>query len=313
MKKLLLPLLALTLVVGCGSAEKKNSDEEKTSGNAVEGNTSETVVEEKAPVLTLTTSNDVEVDAYGCCEIIGYTLENPKSDVELIVDANADWIWASVSDGIISYDVNPNMGSNPRVATITVTYGTERFDVNVTQSTIYHNGHMFVDLGLSVKWATCNVGASQPSDYGYYYSWGDTSTQSNYKYGKCSTWEKSIDDIACTDRDAALVNWGGDWRMPTKAEFDELLSQCIWTWTTQNGRSGYIVTSKTNGNNIFLPAAGNRLGSRCNYEDLYGMYWCSTPDSEDTRSAYELSFDPNSQYMQSFDRYFGLSVRPVIE
>jgi uncharacterized protein (TIGR02145 family) len=177
-----------------------------------------------------------------------------------------------------------------------------------------HNGHEWVDLGLSVKWATCNVGAFSPGEYGGYFAWGETGTKSEFNFSNCDSSNKSWSEIAGNpSRDVARPNWGGDWRMPTKAEFDELLSQCIWTWTTQNGRSGYMVTSKTNGNNIFLPAAGNRLDSWCNYEDFYGMYWCSTPDSEDTRSAYELSFDPNSQYMQSFDRYFGLSVRPVIE
>ena len=121
------------------------------------------------------------------------------------------------------------------------------------------NGHVWVDLGLSVKWATCNVGANSPEDYGDYFAWGEITpktiyTTSNYSYSDNPT-------ILPLSNDAAHANWGGSWRMPTDAEMTELRSNCTWTWTSQNGVNGRKITSKSNGNSIFLPAAGSRGGS----------------------------------------------------
>ena len=93
-------------------------------------------------------------------------------------------------------------------------------------------GHGYVDMGLSVKWATCNVGADSPNDYGNYYAWGETETKSSYDEGNCETWKKKIGDIGGTIRDVAHAEWGGGWRMPTVAEFEELRHNCIWTWGT---------------------------------------------------------------------------------
>ena len=135
--------------------------------------------------------------------------------------------------------------------------------------------HEYVDLGLSVKWATCNVGATKPEEYGDYFAWGETQPKdyndwSTYKWciGSYNTLTKyntsssygTVDNktvLAKTD-DAATVNWGGSWRMPTDTEWTELRENCTWTWTTQNseygyGVHGYRVTSKKNGNSIFLP------------------------------------------------------------
>src|SRR5574344_1984451 len=132
-----------------------------------------------------------------------------------------------------------------------------------------------VDLGLSVKWADHNVGATNPEDYGAFFSWGETETKSDYSTSK---WEKvsyaSLQSQGVIDSngnltatyDAATVNWGKNWRMPTKAEQDELRTKCTWTWTTtSNGIHGYKVVG-TNGNSIFLPAAGSRSSS-----NLYGV------------------------------------------
>ena len=114
--------------------------------------------------------------------------------------------------------------------------------------------------------------------------------------------------------DAARANWGGDWRMPTEEEMQELIDKCTWTWTTQNGVEGYKVTSKTNGNSIFLPAAGFRYGlSLCN-AGSFGDYWSSTPNEyhEDSASYY-LYFDSYDRLMYCTSRDFGQSVRPVLE
>ena len=123
------------------------------------------------------------------------------------------------------------------------------------------NGHEWVDLGLpsGTKWATCNLGASTSSGYGSYYAWGEIATKSSYS--NCKTYGKNMPDIAGDSRyDAASANWGANWKMPTKAQIDELLDNryCVWEWTKVNGTNGYKVTSKENGSSIFLPAAGYR-------------------------------------------------------
>ena len=167
-----------------------------------------------------------------------------------------------------------------------------------------HNGHEWVDLGLSVKWATCNVGATKPKEYGNYYAWGETSpkssyTSSNYTYSSNPT-------TLPLNRDAVAVNWGGSWRMPTKAEQDELREKCKWTWT---GR-GYTVTGP-NGNSIFLPAAGYRYDSDLYLAGSYGYYWSSSLDTGNSGYACSLDFGSDGVYWDFNTRYCGLSVRGV--
>ncbi len=177
-----------------------------------------------------------------------------------------------------------------------------------------HNGHEWVDLGLSVKWASCNVGASKPSDYGNYYAWGEVQTKSEYWDSNCTTWEKSMGDIAGDPAyDAARYNWGGKWRLPTKAEWNELVDNCTWTWTEQGGHKGYRVTSKKNGASIFLPAAGWRYGSSLIDAGERGNYWSSMPYESDAQLAFSLYFSSADHVVGWFIRYDGLSVRPVSE
>lgn len=177
------------------------------------------------------------------------------------------------------------------------------------------NGHEWVDLGLSVKWATYNVGATSPEDYGSYYAWGETSTNGSYTNSK--TDGKKMSDISGSkEYDAATANWGKGWRMPTVEEFDEILNKdnCIWTWTNRNGVNGYEVKSKKNGNSIFLPAADLYMnGSKCG-SGFCGCYWSSTPC--DTDSAYDLYFeylDDGIRCTGESSRGCWLSVRPVAE
>ena len=193
------------------------------------------------------------------------------------------------------------------------------------------NGHEWVDLGLSVKWATMNVGASSPEDYGDYYAWGETTTKSNYdwttykylsetssitltKYNTDSSYG-TVDGKTTLDLsdDAARQNWGGTWRMPTYDELDELRFQCDWTWTTQNDINGYKVTSKTNGNSIFLPAAGCRNDSSLYSAGVRGYYLSSSIDTSSPYSARYLGFDSSDVLILSFSRYYGRSVRPVCQ
>ena len=198
----------------------------------------------------------------------------------------------------------------------------------------FENGHEWVDLGLprGTKWATCNVGATSPEGYGDYFAWGETSPKSNYtwetykfrtsgdsyenvKFNKYNTSSNhgTIDNKTTLEisDDAARANWGGTWRMPTRAEQDELRDNCTWTWTTQNGVNGYKVTSKTNGNSIFLPAADNRYGTSVVNVGSYGYYWSSSLDESYPYNAYYFFFNSGGVDWYSDGRYYGHTVRAV--
>ena len=176
------------------------------------------------------------------------------------------------------------------------------------------NGYTWVDLGLpsGTKWATINVGADSPEEYGDYFAWGETTTKStytrsNYNYSSNAT-------TLPLDRDAAYTNWGNSWRMPTRTEQNELgnTSYTTWTWTTQNGVKGYKVTSKINGNSIFLPAAGSRYGSDLYSAGSSGYYWSSSLSTDLSGYAYGLSFNSSDVSSINTNRYDGQSVRPVL-
>lgn len=170
-----------------------------------------------------------------------------------------------------------------------------------------------VDLGLSVKWATCNVGANSPEEYGDYFAWGEISPNESYFKDNCLTYGVSMTDISGNPQyDAATANWGGAWRMPTKAEIMELYDNCTWEWTILNGINGRKVTGP-NGNSIFLPAAGYRGGASSYDVGSYGYYWSSTPHEEGDFSAYGLGFGSGVYYWGGLGRNDGQSVRPVLE
>ena len=183
----------------------------------------------------------------------------------------------------------------------------------VTKSII--NGHEYVDLGLpsGLKWATCNVGASLPEEYGDYYAWGDIETKGNYSNSNSKTYGKSMSDISGNSTyDVARAKWGGSWRLPTKKELEELESKCKWEWTTINGKIGYKVTGP-NGNSIFMPAAGCRIESLLYDAGELGSYWSSTPFKSDDLGAYFLLFGSSDHDVIWYDRCDGQSVRPVSE
>ena len=190
------------------------------------------------------------------------------------------------------------------------------------------SGHEYVDLGLSVKWAICNVGATKPEEYGDYFAWGETQSKNyfswdNYKYcnGLSNSLNKynnnssygSVDNktILELSDDAAHVNWGGSWRMPTQAELDELRAKCSWTWTSQNGVNGYKVTSKSNGKSIFLPAAGYCSFSSIDYAGHHGYYWSSSLYTSGPSCAHSFYFYSSIANWQIDYRFYGQSVRPV--
>lgn len=209
-------------------------------------------------------------------------------------------------------------------------------------STGSSNGHGYVDLGLSVKWATCNVGAASPSDFGSYFAWGETTSKKEFKWANYkfrisgNNWQNvtlrkynndkkrgAVDNknrLEPAD-DAARANWGGKWRIPTRDEWVELRDRCTWTWTTIGGKKGYKVTSNVNGKSIFLPASEYSPAS-ANDKGPIGRYWSSDcyvdPSGEynggHALDVYSYKISSSSHGTDYWlGRQFGFSVRPVTE
>ena len=173
---------------------------------------------------------------------------------------------------------------------------------------IFADGHEWVDLGLpsGTKWATCNVGANSPEDYGDYFAWGETQPKGYYTKDSYNYNYTSNPTTLSLYKDAAYTNWGIYWRMPTRAELEELIDNCTWNWTTQNGVKGYKVTSRTNGNSIFLPAAGFRREHDVSGAGSGGDYWTSS------QGCSSLSFHSGDAFISGGSCYWGYSVRPVL-
>lgn len=187
--------------------------------------------------------------------------------------------------------------------------------------------HKAIDLGLSVKWASCNIGASKPEDPGKYFAWGEIRSKKVYdsstyrwcdgsynsltKYGADSLYGV-VDDKLVLEMadDIAHTNWGGEWRMPTKEEQDELRKKCTWDWDNRNGVTGYIVTSKINGESIFLPAAGSFTDS-LHAMNTTGYYWSSSLYVETPNRACGLYMDSTRVGWFYSTRGSGQSVRAV--
>ena len=179
--------------------------------------------------------------------------------------------------------------------------------------------YTYVDLGLpsGTLWAEHNVGALFPEGYGDHFAWGEIETKKEYTSDNCSSYHDDLGNIAGNPMfDAATANWGDDWRMPTLEEMFELTQECTWTWTEVNGVAGYQVTSKTNGNYIFLPASGFRVNGDLIDHNLYGYYWTSTPYEEEgatptyTKACF-LDMCSYQFYCNWSLRRNGMTVRPV--
>lgn len=166
------------------------------------------------------------------------------------------------------------------------------------------NGHSCIDLGLpsGVCWATCNLGAQSSSDYGEHFAWGETSNK--FEYTQSSYSQNLGSGTLSLDYDAAAQQWGGTWRIPTKEDWQELINCCKWSW---NG-TGYRITGQ-NGNTIFLPASGYSKGSSRFKEGERGDYWTSTPFGSE--KAYEFVIKSDTYGIESDNRFYGISIRPV--
>ena len=192
------------------------------------------------------------------------------------------------------------------------------------------DGHEWVDLGLpsGTLWATCNVGASSPEEYGDYFAWGETAPKEIYSWVTYKWCNGTNDTMTkyCTDSsfgtvdgktellpedDAAYVNWGSSWRMPTKEQCMELSNNCTWTWTTLKGVNGQLVTGP-NGNTMFLPAAGDRYNNKVGDLGSYGQFWSRMVHSSNEYAAFILFLHSNELIGHyGNERYLGFSVRAV--
>ena len=201
------------------------------------------------------------------------------------------------------------------------------------------NGHEYVDLGLpsGTLWATCNVGANKPEEYGDYFAWGEIQPKAQYdwdtyKYSKakkrlfkteglitkyCDEAEFGYDGF--TDGlaelqpidDPATANWGNGWYTPKREQWDELMANTNSEWTTRNGVEGRLFTSKKNGQSLFLPAAGFRWDDELNYAGSNGVYWSSSLDTDNPNIAWLFSFYSSGTCVYHNFRYYGHSVRAV--
>lgn len=175
----------------------------------------------------------------------------------------------------------------------------------------------YVDLGLpsGVKWATYNIGATKPEEFGEHYAWGEIETKEYYESSNCTSYYKDLGDISGNpEYDVVAAKWGGEWRTPRLEDMYELVTQCEWIWAN----SGYNVVSKTNGNHIFLPASGFMKGTEVYDKGTFGYYWTSTPYSEEidggtnsnTKACY-LDFSKNYYITDWGLRRNGSTIRPV--
>ncbi|MBR2153604.1 MAG: Ig-like domain-containing protein [Bacteroidaceae bacterium] len=241
---------------------------------------------------------------------------------------NTEVVWSSSDENVVTVDKGYVKAVGEGVATITCT-AADGSGVQATCS-VTVTDHEYVDLGLSVKWATMNVGANAPEEYGDYFAWGETNSKTDYSwenYKWCNGSETTMTKY-CTDSDygtvdnrttlelsddAARANWGGTWRIPTHDEFTELRTKCTWEWTSLNGVNGRKVTGP-NGNSIFLPAAGYRDDSSLDNAGSSGSYWSSSLSTDDPLYGWYLYFLRSSDFnMDYHSRFDGRSVRAVCQ
>ena len=283
-------------------------------------------------------------------DIDGHSLDLTEEEFSCTVDAPADKLISNegtISGSLHALALNYTKGvaGEMKIAykfTDSYTVAGREFPNNEYSLSLSIVSEMeYVDLGLSVKWATCNLGASKPTEYGGYYQWAGTKDVSDRKiklgWSNCpyhtgsdydSGWTKynmnpsygTVDNKTVLEAmdDAASVAIGGKWRMPTDEEWTELRNtdNCSWTWTTIDGVNGCKVQSKKSGytdNWIFLPAAGCRNDEGLMEVGFRGSYWSSSLDTDNTNRASFMTFYSSYFYGNSSYRYNGHSIRPVSE
>ncbi len=204
-------------------------------------------------------------------------------------------------------------------------------EVNLENYPVDETGHKYVDMGFpsGTQWATCNVGANHVAEYGGYYSWGEVETKESYErnfYKWYDVKEFQLTKYTETDKltevqpadDVAAVKWGGLWRMPTKAEVTELINEdnCTWNYTKVKNPAGeeivgYVLTSKFNGNSIFLPLAGRYNDVTLQGQGETGQYWTSTLGGDAYWAVPMVLYPDYFFFTTTYSRYNGMPIRPV--
>ena len=287
------------------------------------------------------------------CLVISFLMVGTAANAATVVvgDVNGDGsITMSDANAVVNYylattkpsDFNKAAGDVNNDGTITMSDANMIVNMFLSGNITYIvDGHEAVDLGLSVKWATCNIGAEHPQDRGNHFAWGETKPKSNYSwstYKWCNGTSSSLTKYASSETlepadDAATANWGGTWRMPTPGELVVLRNNCYWEWTDSyngTGAKGWIVyklkaaedkgvkkkegssvtTSATyslSDTHIFMPSAGWYRETKLENE-YYGYYWTSMTESS---PEYVWCYQCGNQYWSCLDRCYGLSVRAV--
>lgn len=234
-----------------------------------------------------------------------------ESSNTAVATVSADGLVTAVKGGTCTITATANEGSGVKAECVIVV----------------EKPHEYVDLGLpsGTLWATTNVGAESPEDYGDYFAWGEVEPRSTYNL---STYFDSVDGTFSNfkkyyinggkteldpEDDAAYMNWGEGWRMPSLEQLQELYNSNYTTtqWTTQNGKNGRLITSKQNGSSLFLPAAGYYDDSSLYRDGSEGDYWSRSLSTSYSINASYLEFRSGSIDWYSNHRYYGFSVRPV--
>lgn len=182
------------------------------------------------------------------------------------------------------------------------------------QESAHQDGVEGVDMGLSVRWASSNVGAEESKDDGNYFAWGEVAPSSNYVWRNSSTYDRVVDGEVLPSSMDAATTLGDGWRMPTIEEFEELMTKCEWRYCERDGRLGYNITA-SNGNVIFLPASGYIYDTLCSHRDVEGLYWCSNiyAEDDDDKHAIVLKLSNRDIIFEPLYRYYGAQIRAVRE
>ena len=205
-------------------------------------------------------------------------------------------------------ELDDNINAN-NISTETVSVPMNAKELNDNRT----NGYEFVDLGLSVKWATCNIGATRPEEFGDFYAWGEVNKKWEYTKENSETWDIELGNISGEKtHDVARLNLGGGWRIPTEYEARELIDKCTWISTTMNGIKGCKVIGP-NGNSVFLPAAGYYYGDSHDSVTYNGRYWTSSPYNGRPNCAYYMYFSNDRHYVNWYRRFQGHPIRPVLD
>lgn len=292
------------------------------------------------PNLIMREGTEFSVDAEGgdydtfipfIIENYSYEYFESHREPALWIENGADWL-SNVEYAYLEYEpggdcigyinltADANTSGSDRTGTFTFGFEDQSYDISISQpqldtdlgnATGQFNGHDYVDLGLSVMWATCNVGASSPSEYGDYYIWGGIEPKSESSSGYAEGADM-VDISGNPQYDAATANWGDGWRMPTLKEAEEL-EECAWEWTTREGVNGYNVTGP-NGNSIFFPAVGFSRGTSLDvlYIGEYGSYWLSEGSA---LASYAMTISSDSYLIGGavYSSDNGYSIRPVLD